>query len=173
MLLLTWYRRVNVLGAAKTLALHWCVLFTHCCQIGGEREQCLAHPWSHSHQPEQVHCVRPVSHGEDYHREAQSGASSSHSPNVSPPLLSSLQITLRWQVNSSSLTYNKHWNTVLHGVAKILWNGACAGGPHDDSLYILKGGDPKRWEFRGPAKSVLMSTCFLKSKSKTCLQVTS
>lgn len=111
-LVLTWYCCVNAIGAAQTLALHWRVLFSHCCQIGGEREQCLAHPWSHSHQPKQVHCVRPVSHGEDHRREAQCGASSSHSLNIPTSLLSSLQIALHRQVNASSLTHNKCFNAV-------------------------------------------------------------
>lgn len=114
MLLLTWYCGVNVIGAAQTLALHWRVLFSHCCQIGGEREQCLAHPWSHSHQPKQVHRVRPVSHGEGHHREAQCGASSSHSPNIPSSLLWSLQIASHRQVNGSFLIHNKRWNAVLH-----------------------------------------------------------
>lgn len=90
MLVLTWYCCVNAIGAAQTLALHWRVLFSHCCQIGGEREQCLAHSWSHSHQPKQVHCVRPVPHGEDHRRETQCGAPSSHSLNIPTSLLSSL-----------------------------------------------------------------------------------
>lgn len=101
MLTHTWYRCVNVIGAAQTLALHRCLLSSHCCQNGGGREQCLTYPWSHSHQPKQVHCVRPVSHGEDHCGEARCGASSSHSLNISTPLLPSVQVSLCWEVNTS------------------------------------------------------------------------
>lgn len=118
MLVLTWYCCVNAIGAAQTLALHWRLLFSHCCQIGGDREQRLARPWSHSHQPKQVHCVRPVSHGEDRRREAQCGASHCHSLNIPASLLSSLQIALHRQVNGSPLAHHKYLNAVCMELLK-------------------------------------------------------
>lgn len=92
---------VNVIGAAQTLALYWSLLSSHCRKNGRGREQCLTYPRSHSHQPKQVHCVRPLSHGEDHLREAQCGAWSSHSLNLSTPLLLSLHISVCWEVNIS------------------------------------------------------------------------
>lgn len=175
MLTHTWYHCVNVIGAAQTLALHWCLLSSHCCQNGGGREQCLTHPWSHSHQPKQVHCVRPVSHGEDHCGEAWCGASSSHSLNISTPLLPSVQISHCWEVKTSFFSYDYciYTEDILHEAGQI---GSLEWGWYwwitwGFRLYF-KGGDPKHWESGSPAKSVLMPACFLKSKSKTCLQVT-
>lgn len=160
---------VNVIGAAQTLALYWSLLSSHCRKNGRGREQCLTYPRSHSHQPKQVHCVRPLSHGEDHLREAQCGAWSSHSLNLSTPLLLSLHISVCWEVNISfSFAYFcRHCWCIkpvgsLHGVGQIdspLWGlywWITWGFP----LYF-KGGDPKHWESGSPAKSVLMPACFL------------
>lgn len=98
MLTHTYHCCVMVSGAAQTLALHWSLLPSHCSKNGRGRKQCLTHPWTHSHQPKQVHGVWPVSYGEDHLREAERGARGSDSYNLSAPLLPSLYIPLSWKV---------------------------------------------------------------------------
>lgn len=126
MLTHTWDYLVNVTGAAQTLALYWSVLSSHCCQNGRRREQCLTYPRSHPHQPKQVHCVRPLPHGEDHLREAECGAWSSHSLNLPTPLLLSLRISVCWKVNiffSFACLCWRHWRMnptgSFHGVGQI------------------------------------------------------
>lgn len=91
-------------GAAKTFALYWSLLSPHCCQNGRGREQYLNHPWTHSHQPKQVHCVRPLSYGEDHLREAQRGAQSSDGLNFSTALLFGLHIPVCWKPSVLALS---------------------------------------------------------------------
>lgn len=150
-------------GAAQTLALYWSLLSSHCSQNGWGREKYLTHPWTHSHQPKQVHRVRPLSHGEDRFTKAQRAAWSSDSLNVSTPLLLSPHIPVCWKVNICLLLLLmlRHCST-LHGVGQtvsavwaLYWR-ITLGFP----LYF-KGGDPKHWETGSPAKSLLMPACFL------------
>lgn len=102
-----------MVGAAQTLALYWSLLSSHCCQNGWGREQCLAYSWTHSHQPKQVHRVRPLSYGEDHRREAQCGAQSSDSLNLSTPLLLSLHIPVCWKVNTLRIFFAVIAHTLL------------------------------------------------------------
>lgn len=155
-----------VTGAAQTLALYWSLLSSHFSQNDRRREQCLTHTWTHSHQPKQIHCVRPQSYGEDHLWEAECGARSSDSLNLSTPLLLSLHIPLCWKVNifflCSRLLLSLMHCSSFHGVGQIesaLWGlywRITLGFP----LYF-KGGDPKHWETGSPAKSLLMPACFL------------
>lgn len=158
---------VIVVGAAQTLALYWSLLSAHCSKNGRGGKQCVTHPWTHSHQPKQVHRVRPLSYGEDRLREAQRGAWSSDSLNLSTPLLLGLYVPVCWKVNTtfSSAYYLllllMHCSS-LHRLSQIdsaLWGlywRITLGFP----LYF-KGGDPKHWETGSPAKSLLMPACFL------------
>lgn len=152
------------IGAAQALALHRCLLPPYCSQNGRGAEQCLTHPRTHSHQPKQVHCVRPVSHGEDHLREAQRGAGSCHRLNLSTPLLLSLHIHVCWKVNASfsfgacsaiADALLQHGVDAVDCVLGLCWR-ITAGFP----LYF-KGGDPKHWETGSPAKSLLMPARFL------------
>lgn len=91
---------VTVSGAAQTLALYRSLLSSHRSQNCWGSEQCLTHTRTHSHQPEQVHGVRPVSYGEDRVGEAQRGARSSDGLNLPAPLLLSPHIPVCcWEVN--------------------------------------------------------------------------
>lgn len=109
-------------GAAQTLALHWSLLSPHCSQNGWGRVQYLTHPWTHSHQPKQVHRLWPLSYGEDHLREAQPGAQSRHSLNLYTPLPLSLHIFVHRKVNGwFSFTYVKNVMTDAFIPVRMAW----------------------------------------------------
>lgn len=158
-------------GAAQALALYWRLLSSYRSQDGWGGKQCLTHPWTHPHQPKQVHCVGPLSYGEDHLREAQCGARGSDSLNLSTPLLLSLHFAAHWKVNISfSLTFFYCYCWWFAPVCMEVVMRFILADHIRIPLYILREEIPSIGRLEAQLKACLCRLVFSKAKVRTALR---
>lgn len=158
-------------GASQTRALHRSLLSAHRCQNGRGGEQRLSHTWTHSHQPKQVHCVRPQPHGENHFWEAQRRPQRGDGPDLSSPLPLGRRLPVFWKVSGLFFLllfmvffFILWWLQFPWSWLNRFFMRSVTSGSQWGSLYILREEIPSIGRLEVQLKACLCRLVFSKAK---------
>lgn len=161
-------------GAAQTRALHRGVLSAHCCQNGRGGEQSLTQPWTHPHQPKQIHRVRPQPHGENHLRETQRGSRRGDGPDLPAPLPLCRRLSVCWKVRALLfllIVFFLWWlQFPWSRLNRFFFMRSVTSGSQWGSLYILREEVPSIGRLEAQLKACLCRLVFSKAKVRIALR---